>query len=922
MRLWKTTLCLAIFLQILSISQTTNALGNESNSESWVKKTGVKEYKLSNGLRALFIPDSKASQTAVTFVYLSGSLDDPIGKSGLAHMLEHLMFSGPEQDSSNSLIKQMAFRNISFNGNTGFERTIYQATFKPSQDNLSWVLEQEAFRMRNASITEKELKKELAIVLREKEIEEGNLEKTFIQDMFQKVSGFADYARKTIGTEAELNTINVDDVLMFKKKHYQAENAFVIITGNFDSEATLSHLKKTFNTEALNSDPNKHTKKYTSGTSASDPTLPNNIVKTGPTALLVSMYQLPKDIDAQGLASLHLLGHLLTGHFSSSSQSKARPSAYSVNLHASPTVLRNGSVFQIHTSENRQSIRSQLLSELKNIRNITFDTQEFDLAKKKMNDIAEQIISQPAIFGFVLADNAAFGNWELFFQTLAESQSINLKEFNRNKDKLLASAPTFGDMVVSSAEPNQTASKVNDFSALFATKPSSNATINTQQLDKETGHDTLKNDLDNSVKEFSIDNDFKVSLLSKGTTKNRVYGLLNLRMGSVESLKGKRVLSDVTGSMLSYGTTNIAKAQLSENIAKLQTNLFIIPSDDRLIVRFDTPPESLENFLELLSNILRNPALSESAFTDVVYRMRENYNFLAAQPEHVANELLTEATSPYAIDDIRRNPGVQESLRNLNKISLNQAKEFYNDFYGANGELVLIGNLDTGVLQPKLFSLFGNWKSKVAYSRPDTLIGNPISHKLHKKIPNKSFGVYRAKLPLNLNGDKDAIALKLVNSIFGDGSLNSKLVSRLREREGISYNSNSNVTYSNFSSSGFLAINATYQPKSSQVLSKAIHEELALLAQGGITEGELQYAKTKWKDSSDESLRSEKILTDRVSLNMRLKRDMGYYTAENQYVEEVSLSEINAAIKRSIDPNKLVEVFVDSEQAEELKTEN
>jgi len=103
---------------------------------------GIAEYRLPNGLRVLLAPDASKPTTTVNITYLVGSRHENYGETGMAHLLEHLLFKGTATRSN--IMQELGKRGMQFNGTTFYDRTNYFETFPANEDNLRWALEMEA----------------------------------------------------------------------------------------------------------------------------------------------------------------------------------------------------------------------------------------------------------------------------------------------------------------------------------------------------------------------------------------------------------------------------------------------------------------------------------------------------------------------------------------------------------------------------------------------------------------------------------------------------------------------------------------------------------------------------------------------------------------------------------------------------------
>src|SRR5262249_30156311 len=133
---------------------------------------GITEYQLDNGLQVLLFPDATQSTVTVNVTYLVGSRQEGYGETGMAHLLEHMMFKGTP--THRNVLKLLGEKGAWANGSTWLDRTNYYETLPASPENLDWTLALEADRMRNASISPDDLKTEFSVVRNEFEMGENN----------------------------------------------------------------------------------------------------------------------------------------------------------------------------------------------------------------------------------------------------------------------------------------------------------------------------------------------------------------------------------------------------------------------------------------------------------------------------------------------------------------------------------------------------------------------------------------------------------------------------------------------------------------------------------------------------------------------------------------------------------------------------
>src|SRR5580692_5987449 len=161
-----TITCLFLALLPIAFSQPKNSQAAPASTPEFVTSVeGVKEYRLSNGLQVLLVADPAQTNVVVNVVYRVGSRHEGYGETGMAHLLEHMMFRPSKKFTS---IKQTIANKGAFaNGQTSYDRTDYYEILPASDSNLNWAMDMESDRMVNSLMRDEDLQKEFTVVRKE-----------------------------------------------------------------------------------------------------------------------------------------------------------------------------------------------------------------------------------------------------------------------------------------------------------------------------------------------------------------------------------------------------------------------------------------------------------------------------------------------------------------------------------------------------------------------------------------------------------------------------------------------------------------------------------------------------------------------------------------------------------------------------------
>lgn len=208
-------------------------------------RVDYKETKLKNGLRVITVEDHTAPVIAIAVNYNVGSRDERRGRTGFAHLFEHMMFKGSENVGSGEHFVLVFNNGGTMNGTTNEDRTVYFEALPSNQLDLALFLE--ADRMRSLAITKENLDNQRNAVQEERRLgvdnepygQSGEVQQALLYDNFA-------YKHTVIGSMEDLNAATVEDVAQFFKTYYAPNNAVLTLVGDFNTKDALKRIKKNF----------------------------------------------------------------------------------------------------------------------------------------------------------------------------------------------------------------------------------------------------------------------------------------------------------------------------------------------------------------------------------------------------------------------------------------------------------------------------------------------------------------------------------------------------------------------------------------------------------------------------------------------------------------------------------------------------
>lgn len=209
-----------------------------------VSAGGISAYTLTNGFKIILIPFPTASNVRVELLVKTGSKLEGYGETGMAHLLEHMLFKGAGRRKN--IKEDLTALGASWNGTTNADRTNYFETFSSDPQKLDEVIRLEADRFIHAQFTKADLDSEMTVVRNELENSERNSSRLVMDALSRNTFIWHGYSRSTIGARTDIENTSYEALRAFHRKHYRPDNAALIVSGNFDVQRVVALATKLF----------------------------------------------------------------------------------------------------------------------------------------------------------------------------------------------------------------------------------------------------------------------------------------------------------------------------------------------------------------------------------------------------------------------------------------------------------------------------------------------------------------------------------------------------------------------------------------------------------------------------------------------------------------------------------------------------
>ncbi len=861
---------------------------------------GVSEYKLANGLRILLIPDGTQPKVTVNCTIFVGSRHEGYGETGMAHLLEHMVFKGCPKFPD--VPKALRDHGASFNGTTWVDRTNYFETMPADDANLEFGIELEADRLVNSFIAREELMKEFSVVRNEFERGENDPEGVLMQRMLATAFEWHNYGKSTIGNRTDIERVPIENLQAFYKKYYRPDNAMLIVAGKFDEKKALEYIVKYFGPLK---NPNTELPKTYTEEPAQDGERIVTLRRVGSTGATGAVYHIPSASHAD-FAACEILNHVLTSEpngrlYKALVETKKSNdvSGIAFSWH-DPSVLILGAQTDPAKTEEARDI---LIDTLENLGKSKVTDQEVDRARQSLLRNREQTLANSQRFAVSLSDWAGCGDWRLFFLHRDRLEKVTADDVNRVAAKyLIRSNRTVGTYVpmkdvVRADVPNspEIAKLVENYKG--------RAALATGEV-----FDPTPANVNARVQNGIVGEGVKYALLPKKTRGETVSVDLVLRFGNPESLQGNVTAMDFLGPLMERGTTTKNRQQIKDEFSKLNASVGFDSGRGALTVRISTKRDNLPAVLELVGDILRHPSFPEQEFEvmqrEQIASLEKNSN----EPQVLASTALRRKLSPYPPTDVRYTPTIDESIARLRETTTAKVKAIYDTQLGSNaGELAIVGDFDPEKALATVNSFLSGWKAKTPYQRITSELKTVAGSTEKINTPDKANAVYVAGLMLPLKDtDMDYAPMVIGNYLLGQSPLSSRLSVRVRGKEGLSYGVGSHVVASAVDDIGTFMIFAITNPKNIDKVDSTIAEEVNKFLSEGLSADELEQGKKAYLQSLKVSRGNDSALAGMLVKEMHAGRTFAYYDELEKRIEAVQPTDVKKAFDRLIDAKKLV----------------
>ena len=864
---------------------------------------GISEYALANGLKVLLFPDASQPKVTVNITYLVGSRMENYGETGMAHLLEHMVFKGTK--TRGNLMTGLAQRGMAFNGTTWYDRTNYFETFPASDESLDWALGMEADRMVNSTVLRKDLDSEMTVVRNEMERNENSPVRILIQRTTAAGFDWHNYGKDTIGARTDVERVDIGRLQAFYHLYYQPDNAVLTIAGAFDPDRALALVAKYFGPLPK---PTRVLPKLYTDEPVQDGAREVTLRRVGNTQWLSAMYHTVPGAhpDATAISAAVDAMTVSPGGRLYKALVETKKAA------AVDDFVYNGfdpgfAMFlaQVPENESLDDARTTMLRTIEDAAKQPFTEGEIDRVRAKALKAIDETINDPQRLGIALSSSIAMGDWRLFFLQRDRWRALTPADVERVAGAYFkASNRTVGEFIPDARPDRAPTPPTVDIAAMV------NGYKGDPAIAAGETFDATPANLDARAERYTLANGMKVALLPKKTRGATVHFNLAMHYGDEASIKGREGEARLTGSMLLRGTSQRDRQQIADTLDRLRASLSISGAQTSLSARGQTLRANLAPTLDLLAEVLQHPSFPAAELDTLKRAQAAGVEQERSDPRAIAVRALARYDNPYPKGDDRYMPTFDEELAEIRAPDVDRLKDFHRSFYGAGAaEISIVGDFDVPAVKAQLQRLFGAWTAPSRYARvPEPLVTKRAAA-MPIETPDKAnaFLIGQSAFALR-DTDPDYPALLLANYMLG-GSTNSRLWNRIRQKEGLSYGINSSMQASSWESNATLSISAIFAPENLERLRRGVQDEVERAQREGFSADEVAEAKRALLQQRRLARSQDATLAVALTEQSFVGRTFAYSAKIDAALESLDAPSVNAALRKYLKPESFASVF-------------
>jgi len=865
-----------------------------------VEAGGITSYQLSNDFKIILIPFPSASNTRVELLVKSGSKLEGYGETGMAHLLEHMLFKGA--GNRKNIKDDLTMLGAVYNGTTTADRTNFFETVNSDPLKIDELIKIEADRFIRARFTENDLASEMTVVRNELENSERDPIRLVMSTLSRISFSWHGYSRPVIGARSDIEGATFNALKNFHSKHYRPDNAALIISGNFDKERVLSLASRLFSVakNPLTDKPENLT--FDNPQAATNR---SELYLSAGTTMVASAWKLPsiKELDVY---ALDLAVAALCDPYWGSLRTDLvlqKKLAVSASCYTSPEADYSRFIAFANAGQNSnaEAISKALVKHIEDAAIRGVSQEQLERARlTELNSFQRALDAHEKIADLVSEFEVA-GDWRLFLWAHDVVNSITLDEANQALRKWLVSTNR-GDVLLSHSEaitpldfPRPTDAKKRVLNTVWPSIFSSAAPPPKSLIE-----------LSQSTQIFELDGQrAKAALISRKTQGDKVWIFMENDYGNLSSLADRKTACYAASSLVKYGGNGLSRDELSSRMEKLQAIWQISLSG----VALEVPRKNLEEAFTTLFYVWASPDLAVSEFDRYKATQLAMHESSLMNPVKVADNDTRMRFDNYPNGHWSKPQSFGALIEEINKLSYEEVQRCRNDFSNiSHARIGIVGNIREDEIKA-LWKKTGLSKpSRISYERipnppaPVSVDVTPIKVVMPDTTNAKVTGT--TVVAINRNSD-DFPALQIAVDVIG-GSSSSLIWKQLREIDGLAYSSGMYIVPSSFEDRSTIQLFATSSSGNVEKTLNRLKSILSRALEEGFTPDQIKKAKEIWAEKRKAFLGMERDFASTLTASLYDEYGFSEMAKFDEKISLVDHKQASNAIRKYLKPSSIV----------------
>jgi zinc protease len=862
---------------------------------------GITEYRLANGLQVLLFRDPSKATITVNMTYLVGSVDESYGETGMAHLLEHMLFKGSTKFPD--ILAAIRSRGAQFNGTTSWDRTNYFETFDASDANLEWALDLESDRMINAFVAQEALDTEMTVVRNEFEAGENNPTGVLFERVLSTAYLWHGYGNSPIGSRSDIENVPIPRLRAFYERHYQPDNAVLVIAGRFEEQRALELINRYFG--AIPRPQRELTDNYTV-----EPTQDGErevvVRRVGDVQILIAGYHVPSGAH-EDFVPLQVAAQVL-GDVPSGRLYKALvETGLASQIAAQELQLQDPGMAlflaMVPKEKSLDAARAAMTATIDGLATNPITAEEVERIRNKAMSSFEQQMNNSQGIAIQLSTWASIGDWRLLFLDRDRTRTASAEGVNSAARKYLKSSNRTVGLFLPGEPDRSEIPERPDVTAMLQGYKGDEARAEGEAFDPSPAN------IDSRTSRVDLPGGIKLVMLPKETRGDAVNAMIRLNYGDENSLKGVGRYAGITTQMLMRGTRNSSRQEIQDELARLQSQLNVGGGAGLATANIQSTRANLREVLALAIEVLREPAFPDNELATLKQQTITGLESSRSEPQAIVPRAYARHWGRnYSPDDPRYVRTLDEELAFINSITVANLRDFHEDFFGAShAEVIVVGDFDPNEVRALITQGLDGWRSPKAFSDLLNIYANLAKDPTTQDFntPDKENAFFLAGMPIEMrDSHPDYPALLFGNYILGQGPA-SRLFGRIRQREGLSYGVGSGFNASPRSDGATFTVNAIAAPQNVAKVEASFRDELAKVLSEGYTQEEFTAAKVSWAQGRQVTRAQDPALVGTLAQWTHVGRTMAFDAELEAKVAALTTAQVRDAMSRHLDVNKM-----------------